>query len=160
MNKQFFVFLLALVSMAASAGQWRYQDEADKMTGKMASYATLLSDNSLALGFPYQGVNHGTLTVRRHPKYGLDVLVSVDKGQILCRSYDGCAISVRFDAGQPQRFSAVGSADHSSEVVFITNRSRFIASARKARKILVQLPMYQSGEQVLEFSSPVELVWK
>lgn len=130
------------------------------MTGKAAKYAELISANTLALNFPYQGKNHGSLVVRRHPKYGLDVVVSVEKGQILCRSYDGCEVYVRFDQGKPQRFSAMPAADHSSEVVFLTARSRFIASASKAKRILVQIPMYQAGEQVLDFKTTEPLVWK
>ena len=152
--------LLLFFAAAAGAGQWRYSDSTDKMTGKTESFAYIESDNSLVLEHPYQGVNRGTITVRRHPKYGLDVLVSIEKGQVLCRSYDPCTIGVRFDDGKPQRFSALPPADHSTETVFITNKTKFIASARKAKRILVQLPIYRNGEPVLEFSTPVELVWK
>jgi hypothetical protein len=151
---------LAVASGSAHAAQWRYQDDVDKMTGKSASYAVVESDNSLQLGSPYSGSNHGRITVRRHPKYGLDVLISVDKGQILCRAYDGCTVMIRFDSGKPQRFSVLEPADYSSETVFITNRSRFIAAAKKSKRILVQIPMFHEGEQVLEFAVPVELVWK
>ena len=152
--------LLLIVAFSVSAGQWRYDEYPDKMTGKTQSTARIESDNSLSLGFPYQGLNKGEIMVRRHPQYGLDVIVSIDKGQILCRSYDGCSIGIRFDDGKPQRFSAMPPADHSSEVVFLSNRTKFISSARKAKKILIQLPIYQNGEPVLEFSTPVELVWK
>lgn len=149
-----------LVAWSAHAAQWRYQDDVDRMTGEKASYATVTSDNSLNLSSPYSGRNNGYITVRKHPKYGLDVFVSVDKGQILCRVYDGCSVMIRFDDEKPQRFSAAEPADHSSDTVFITNKTRFIAQAKKSRRILVQLPMFREGEQVLEFSVPVELVWK
>ena len=154
------LFVLALVGWSAHAAQWRYQDGVDQMTGKAESYAVVESDNSLNLSSPYSGRNHGRLTVRRHPKYGLDVVVSVDKGQILCRAYDGCSVMVRFDDGKPQRFSAVEPADYSSESVFLTNRARFISAAKKSKRILVQIPMFREGEQVLEFAVPVGLVWK
>jgi hypothetical protein len=160
MLRHLVLLLSVFCSVGVHAGQWRYQDETDQMTGKKAEYATIQSDNSLSLGFPYSGRNHGTLTVRKHPKHGVDVLVSVDKGQILCHSYSGCYVAVRFDAGKPQRFSALEPGDHSSETVFIENSSRFIQAAKKAKRILLQVTMYREGEQVLEFTSPVELVWK
>lgn len=157
-------FLLAVVMLgfwgSIHAGQWRYPDDVDKMTGKKTSYAVLTSDNTLSLGSPYAGLNHGQITVRRHPQYGTDVMIGVDKGQILCRSYDGCTIKIRFGDGTAQSFSAMPPADHSSNLVFVSNKTRFIDAARKNTKILVQLPMFREGEQVLEFSTPVQLVWK
>jgi hypothetical protein len=142
------------------AGQWRYSDETDKMTGKKASYAMIESDNTLSLSWPYGGVNKARLYVRKHPSHGLDVFMTIDKGQILCRSYDPCRVVVRFGEEKPRNFSGLGSADHSADIVFLQPESAFIAAARKHKKILVQVPMYQAGEQVLEFTSPVELVWK
>lgn len=155
-----FLFACLCLPLLAQAAQWRYQNYTDQMTGKAASQASVISDNSLSLSSPYAGRNHGSIVVRRHPTYGVDVLVMVDKGQLLCRPYGQCALSIRFDDGKPQRFTVVEPADHSSETLFITNRTRFITQAKKAKRILVQVPMYQEGEQVLEFSVPVELVWK
>ena len=160
MVSRFFVLAFALAACAAQAAQWRYEDDVDQMSGKKASFASVQSDNSLNLAFPYNGENRGRLTVRRHPKYGIDVVVSVEKGQILCPTYNGCAVMVRFDINKPERFSAVGPADHSSESVFLINKARFISAAKKSKRILVQIPMFHQGEQVLEFSVPVELAWK
>jgi len=154
------ILLTFTLCTAVHAGQWRYQEDVDKMTGKKAAYAQLDSDNSLRLSSPYAGRNHGNITVRRHPAYGVDVLVSVEKGQILCRPFRNCTIMVKFGSGAPQAYSVLESEDNSSETMFIENRARFIAAARKHTKILIQLPMHQEGEQVLEFSTPVELVWK
>lgn len=149
-----------VVSFGAHAGQWRYDDNTvDKMSGKTAHYAVLVSDNSLNLDRPYQGENRGQITVRKHPQYGTDVLIGIDKGQILCRSYDPCLVTIKFDNGKPAQFSAVSPADHSSETVFLENSKRFIAQARKATRILVQFDVYRGGRPVLEFSTPVELVW-
>ena len=128
MAARWLALVFCLVSMAANAAQWSYQESVDKMTGKTASYATVRSDNSLSLSSPYSGRNHGAITVRKHPKYGVDVYVYVEKGQILCRSYDGCSVVIRFDDAKPQRFSAVEPADHSSDTVFISNESKFRVS--------------------------------
>lgn len=154
------VLLGALVLAAGSANaDWLYHTQEDKMTSKPTKVAMLESTNSLSLGFPYSGKNMGTLYVRQHPKSGLNVIFTVDKGQILCRSYESCSISVRFDANQPVRMSAVGSSDNDSKVIFIENESKFIAAAKKAKKILIQVTMYQAGNQVLEFESTKPLEW-
>lgn len=143
----------------AAAGGWEYSTNIDKMTSKKTVHAVIRSSNSLSLQFPYRGANFGRLVVGQHPKYGTDVIVDVDKGQILCRSYDGCSISVRFDSAKPSTFSATPPADHSADHVFFENAQRFIASARKAKRILVQLTFFQSGTQVLEFEVDEPLRW-
>lgn len=150
--------VLLLVGSAARA-DWQYTTQDDKMTGKPTQHAILESNNSLNLPFPYSGQNNGRLYIRRHPKSGLNVIVRVDKGQILCSSFDSCSVMVRFDNAQPIRVPAVGSGDHDSTVIFLENEARFVAAAKKASKILVQFTMYQAGEQVLEFHSSKPLEW-
>lgn len=150
---------LLLMSITASASAWTYQTDVDKMTNKKTSYALVQSTNSLALAFPYQGRNLGQLTVRQHPQYGLDVFFSVDKGQLMCSSYSGCDVMVKFDDGKPIRFSGTEPADNSSETIFLNSEKRFIDAAKKAKKILVQVQFYQQGNHVLEFDVPASLVW-
>lgn len=155
-----FLWAVALLCCGYAHADWIYEDSTDKMTGKSSRHAAIASVNSLALGFPYAGQNKGLLLVRQHPKHGLAVIFRVEKGQILCSNYRGCDINVRFDDGQPVRFSGTESADHSSEMVFINNESRFIAAATKAKRILVQVNMYQNGAPVLEFQTAKPLEWK
>src|SRR5690625_1425564 len=78
---------------------WDYLEPLDDLSGKAYKYARVRSINSLSLNSPYSGINHGTLIVRQHPQHGLGVLVTIDKGQILCRgeSYWDCAFQIRFD---------------------------------------------------------------
>jgi len=99
---------------------------------------------------------------KREDKSTPEVYFLVDKGQILCPSYgDGCQVTVRFDQAQPVRFGGIGSSDHSSTEVFIRDSSRFIASASKAKKILIQVTMFQAGRQTLEFTTTEPLpAWK
>ena len=137
---------------------WEYESKTDQMTNKRSAEASLTSDNTLNLDFPYNGAQKGFLVVRRHPQYGLDVIVAISKGQILCNTYD-CRISVRFDDGAPMKFGGSGPADHSSTSVFLEGPERFINLAKKAKKILVQINLFHNGSQVLEFSSPVPLEW-
>lgn len=156
--KTLLVLTLALVVQSAYA-DWEYDASIEKMTGKKNATATITSDNQLSFGFPYAGSNFGFLLVRQHPQYGLDVVVSIGKGQMLCSSYGGCPVKVKFDNAPPVTFSGNGPADHSSTSIFLDNPQRFIAAAKKAKKILVQFNAYQNGAPVLEFSSPSSLQW-
>lgn len=160
MKKMVLAALAAFMAVSGAAmADWSYEATTDKMTGKSGRTASLTSENSLALDFPYRGTNHGHLTVRQHPKYGLDVIFQVQKGQILCSSYGGCPIEVKFDNDKPVRFTGTEPADNSSDTVFINNPAKFIAAAQKAKTILVQVNMYHAGAPVLEFKSSTPLEW-
>lgn len=158
MRKLLWSGTLALVCFSAAA-EWHYRTDLDKMTSKEVRVATIQSSNSLELSSPYAGRNHGYLSVRQHPKYGLDVIVGIQKGQLLCRSYDGCAVLVRFDAAPPIKFSASSAADHDPTLIFLNDSRRFIAQAQKAKRILVQAAIYQNGDQILEFNAGTPLKW-
>lgn len=143
-----------------SVEAWEYSRENDPMSGKPAAYAKLLSQNSLSLDFSYRGRNHGQLMVRQHPKWGLDVLLEVEQGQMLCRSYnDSCKVTIRFDDGPPQRFGGAEPEDNSSTVIFLRDEARFLKEASKAKRILVQATFYKNGEQLLEFKTDKPLAW-
>ena len=152
------LFLLC-TSMAGNAADWEYESTTDQMTSKKSLRADVRSDNVLKMGFPYnKGGNRGTLTIRQHPTYGLDVMVSIDHGQMSCHSFSSCSVSVRFDDDKPVQYSGTEPSDNSSTTIFIKGAG-FIARAKKAKRILVQFTSYQNGSPVLEFSTPTALVW-
>lgn len=148
-------FCLLALAPQAHAANWSYRVDLDKMTSKFWEYAEVRSDNTLSLAFPYtSNTNYGTLLIRkREDKSTPEVYFLVDKGQILCPSYgDGCQVTVRFDQAPPVRFGGIGAADHRGTEVYIRDSSRFIASASKAKEILIQITMFQAGHQTLEFT--------
>jgi hypothetical protein len=122
------------------------------MMQKPIRYARVDSLNDLNFGFPYQGAQHATLTLRIHPRFGKSAMLSIERGQFLCGIED-CSITVRFDAGKPQRFSVGEPSDHSSTVLFITSYDGFLASVRKSKKIYVAAEFYQQGSPVMEFDT-------
>ena len=156
--RKFLAFALMLMASGANAN-WGYSENTDRMTSKSTSAASITSDNSLRLDFPYKGDNYGRITVRQHPKYGLDVIIAIDKGQILCSSYNGCPVEIRFDDKPAMRFSGTGPADNSNDTVFLSNAPRFISEAKKAKRILVSMNIYKSGAPLLEFSTTAPLQW-
>jgi len=134
-----------------SASDWRIDEQTDPLTDETIKTACATSSNQVYLSPPY-GPRGARLCIRQHPKFGRDAYLSLDgSGQILCRSYDGCTIQIRFDDGPVQAFSANGPSDNSSETVFVANDGRFITAAKAASRIRVQLEFYQNGNQTFDF---------
>lgn len=148
-----------MIMVGNAAGQWRLQSIEDKMSGKPTRLAVVKSADSLSLDFPYKGENRGELAIRQHPAHGLDVIFTVDKGQIICSRISSCEVVVKFDDKPPMKFGANGPDDHSSTVLFLRDAKRFIAQAKDAKVILVQATYYKAGGQVLTFSTPGGLQW-
>lgn len=138
-------------SPPARSSQWTYSHDADEMTGKVSHLAALESENTVDFDFPYHGTQHARLWIRRHPRHGNDVIFAIERGQLLCPSYEGCTILVRFDNGEPASFSANPPADHSTESVFITNYDRFVTKMRVAKQVRISPQVYQQGSVVFTF---------
>ena len=150
---------ISLICKGAGA-EWNYVSDTDTMTGKPMNAALLRSSNSLSLGSPYNGENYGTLLVAKDKQIGFAFGLSVEKGQIICDAYRGCAVAFRFDDAPPTTFRAVTTKDYSTKNLAFRDGRRFVAAAAKAKKILVQITMYQEGAQVLEFNTTKPLEWK
>ena len=141
----------ALPPAPEPGAQWTYGQNEDPMAKGTAYGAAVQSTNTVEFGFPYSGPQHATLTFRTHPRYGKDVIFSIERGQFLCRSYEDCTILVRFDDQKAQNYSAVGAADNSTETIFIRNYSRFVSSMLKAKTVRISAEIFQQGSPVFEF---------
>lgn len=131
--------------------QWNYKQERDPMGKGTAYYAWVLSTNTVDFGFPYSGPQHGTLTLRTHPRYGKSVILHIERGQFLCTSFEDCTVLVRFDDGKASRYSAIGAADNSTETIFIRGYSRFLGHMEKSKRVRISANVYQEGAPVFEF---------
>jgi len=138
-------------SVPQPGSQWVYRQDEDPMGKGTAHFASVLSHNTVSFGFPYSGAQHGTLTLRTHPRYGKDVILGIERGQFLCPSYDGCTVLVRFDDSKAIRYSAAGAADNSTETVFIRGYSSFVAHLEKSKRVRISANVYQEGAPVFEF---------
>jgi len=152
------LIIAAMLACTSTYASWRYQTDSDAMTSKKTTHAILESSNSLNLSSPYKGTNYGTITVRKHPRWGTNVMFSIGQGQLMCSSYD-CKIQARFDDQTPVIFTGTESEDRDSTVIFLQNSSKFIGLAKKAKRILIQASIYQNGAPVLEFFAPTPLEW-
>jgi hypothetical protein len=121
------------------------------MTSGKRKIAWVSSTNSVSFGFPYNGEQQAQLTLRTDPRFGKSVIFGLEKGQILCSSFDGCTVQVRFDDEKPAKYAASGLSDHSTTVVFIEDYGRFLAKLRKAKRVRISTNIFQQGSPVFEF---------
>jgi len=131
---------------------WITSDFEDKVSGKQVHTKSLRSTNTINLGFPYQGEQRASLTVRSHPRFGKGILLEIERGQMLCSSYDGCNVTVRFGKHPPVKYKASGAADGSSNVLFIRNYKAFVANMHRVEQLVIAPTIYQAGGIALEFS--------
>ena len=131
--------------------QWSYSQVADAMSKGTTYHATVSSTNTVEFDFPYAGAQHATLNLRVDPRYGKDIIFRIERGQILCRSYEDCTVLVRFDDEKATNYSAVGAADNSTETIFIRNYGRFVEKMLKAKQVRISTNIYQQGAPVFEF---------
>ena len=128
------------------------------MTSNKVTTWTLMSADSLALGFPYSGRNFSRLFIRHgRERGGFEVFVAAEKGQIVCSGVEPCNVAVRFDQQPPTRFPAAHPSDGSPNVVFLNNVTRFIQGAKKSKIIRIELDFFHNGSRVIEFISPTPL---
>jgi hypothetical protein len=130
--------------------RWQYFEESDGMGRGTVKRAVIYSLNNVEFDFPYQGPQRAALELRIHPRYGHDVILSIQKGQFFCSSLN-CRVAVRFDNNKVQHFPTVRPADHSTTVLFLRNYSKFIAAARKSKKVRIEAQFFRQGTRVFEF---------
>jgi DNA-directed RNA polymerase subunit RPC12/RpoP len=131
---------------------WEYETMQDSMSQKPVTTAFIKSTNRLSFDFPYRGAQQAMLQLRKHPRWGQDVILHIQKGQFLCNSYDGCDVSVRFGNGKPKRFSAGEPSDNDSTYIFIRGYNSFVSELRKVDKVYIEAQFYQEGAQTIEFA--------
>lgn len=147
----------AAVAAPAKKQNWEYQEKKDAMKGTTVRHAIVQAEESLSLDFPYAGSNFPTLHLRKNGN-DLDAIFTIEKGQLIC-GVSGCDVSVKFDDNKAMKFSASGPTDHSSTILFLEPAGKFVQLAKKSKKILVEVTLYQSGNKVVSFQTE-GLDWK
>lgn len=141
---------------AENTSKWTYNEEQDKMTSKKKYFANIEANNVLNFDFPYDGGSTGSIMIRKKDG-ATDVMLSISKGQFNT-GVDGTSISVRFDDDKPVTFECSEASDNSSDLLFINNTKKFISRLKKSKKMNVQAEFYESGLQVMEFTT-AGFVW-
>jgi hypothetical protein len=134
-----------------SSPNWLYVSTPDEMRGKSTDSACIESGNELYFGFPYGGGSHGELCIRKSPKFGGDVYLTINNGQFLCAAYLGCQVRVKFDGNSIWVLPAAEASDGTTNVIFIRGYGRMVRSLKSSKKVIVEANFYQAGEQQLTF---------
>lgn len=135
---------------------WTVSTQRDALRGKLIHYAIVTSINSVSFDFPYGGGSTLTMTVRRHPKWGDDVIFEISKGQFVCGIYN-CRGTINFGKGA-EALTLNEPEDHSSDTLFAANGSSVIAKLKKSDRVIVELPFFQEGNRQFTFNTK-GLVW-
>ena len=135
-----------------TVSQWEYSQNEDKMSGGTTYHAHTLSTNTVDFDSPYSGEQNATLFLRDSSRQGKDVIFRIERGQILCNSYEDCSILVRFDDEKATNYSAIGAADNSTETIFIRNYGKFVEKMLKTKLVRISTNIYQQGAPVFEFN--------
>jgi hypothetical protein len=139
------------MAQPAVPANWDYSTDVDKVRGGTSYFATTTSTNTVHRNFPYDSATTMTMTLRKSPAYGTDVILTISSGQMMCPSYDGCSGTVRFDDGPAQRIEFNGPADNSSDTVFVAGAKAFIAKLKKAKHVVIEKTLYEAGNPQFEF---------
>jgi len=89
------------------------------------------------------------LILRRHPEWGDSAYLVLSQRQLECRP--PCALQIRFDDGQPQRFAGEPADTGTGPALFIKDRERFIAGMLEATRVRIELPRSGHLVPVFEF---------
>lgn len=139
-------------SEAQPASKWSYSEQKDEMRGTVTKFAHLDGENAIKLDFPY-GEQKGLIQIQQSGKNGLDVLVGVKSGQIMCNTYQATHVSVKFDEGPIQRIRCTDASDGTSNLVFLSNPKAFLSKLKSSKKLVVEAEFFQNGNQQLVFDT-------
>ena len=148
------------IAEAMSKSHWIERTSEDAMTDATNVWMSLLSDNQHEFEFPYNGGAKLQIDVRYRKQDGSQVILTLSKGQLQTTNYsNGNNVIVRFDDDAPMTFSTSEPADYSSSYLFLNNPRKFINRAKTAKKIKVQVPVFDEGQPVFEFEPAEPLKW-
>ena len=134
-----------------SESVWSYETYELEMGG-LAHLASVKSTNTLEFDFPYAGEQKGNLYVSTSDGH-VSTSIHIEKGQILCRSYEPCLIQIRLNDEPSQSHEARGSSDGSNTILFLEGGKQIARQIVQAERVRVQFPVYQHGSQVLDFNT-------
>ena len=113
------------------------------------------SESAFELRFPYAGPQYAALTLREHPRFGQDVILSIERGQIPCL-IRGCQVQVAFDDGEVESWRAVGPEDGGSTQVFLRNVGGFTRKLERAAQVRIAVTLFREGQRTFVFPGLAE----
>lgn len=146
----------AAAPAAASGTSWVYQTTKDEVRNTTDSFASIVSDNKVDFDFPYNGGSSLQMIVR-HDHSGDNVYFVISKGQFVC-GIESCKGEMNID-GTPRHLTLRAAGDGSSDTLFVSGPAAIIKSLESAKKVIVELSFFQSGDRQFTFTSAKGLEW-
>ena len=127
--------------------KWSYHTSRDEMRGSNTKFAEIPSTDIIVSGWPYTPAPM-TMTLREGPQ-GFDIYLQIS-GQFTCYS-GGDRIAVKFDDGPIEQYSCTNADGGATEVAFVGSEQRFLSKLRSAKKVTLEVPIFQVGRQQVSF---------
>lgn len=132
----------------AKPENWFYHDSKDDLHGTTTKLAVTESINSANFGFPYGNSSKLSLGIRENHQ-GLDVYITIDKGQFVCGLINGCEVPFKFDDGQIMNITMVESDSHAADILFVkldSTERKIIEKIKVSKKLIIAPKFYQHGD--------------
>ncbi len=148
------LYFLALYSCLAipfeATAAWEYESFKMGIDEEIAKAAGVRSINSLSLDFPYQGETFGHLVLRTHPESGFNLMIILDRGQILC-GIDSCEMRIKFD-NEPSYSAELSPSDsYDNHLLFASQPEALEEKILRSKLMKIELKLFQSAAKILEF---------
>ncbi len=133
---------------------WFNNVSKDEMRGTETRSTRTISINQADFEFPYNGGSNLILTVR-NGKSGTDLIINITKGQFICSSFDGCKVNFKFDNGNIQSVTMVGTDTHDTDVLFVQSEAttkKLIEKLKVSKKLIVEPSFFQEGTKQFTFN--------
>ncbi|GAB2495131.1 hypothetical protein [Arenimonas alkanexedens] len=130
-------------------GLWEYQSI--PAAGGIQHTAALYSRVETYSGEVAAASPDARLILRRHPEWGESAYLVLNQQKLGCGP--PCVIQIRFDEGEPERFTGDPADTGTGPAVFIEERDRFLAAMTQATRVRIELP--RSGHLVPAFEFEV-----
>lgn len=141
----------------APATLWERLESQDALTQRPVVETVAQSREIIDLEFPYQGPQRARLSIREHPRHDTDIIFSLARGQIICRSRN-CRVDTVFDDADPIRWRADPAEGGSSNTIFLRQHERFVRRLDNAREVRIAVTLYRQGTHVFTFPGRSEQV--
>lgn len=140
--------LFTAFNSKATQADWSYSTSTDEMRGHTVEMATIESISTITQEPPYARPARLQATVTRSDK-GQGFMFELTEGQFLCAA-KLCDVSMKFDSGQIIELKAAPAADTNS-VLYVQNPNLFVATAKMAKALIIEVPVYRYGKAQFKF---------
>jgi hypothetical protein len=128
-------------------GLWEYQEI--PAAGGIQNTAALYSRVEVDPESEVAANPDARLILRRHPEWGESAYLVLTQQTLQCGP--PCVMQIRFDGGEPQRFTGDPADTGTGPALFIEDRDRFLAAMTEATRVRIELPRSGHLVPVFEF---------